>query len=69
MSMVGSSVVLSALGQFLLAILLCGSTSDMNGELGGPRESVLFVSLCTVSRVAGDSMLSTRRYMVVIVVK
>jgi hypothetical protein len=43
-SIVGSSVVLSAFNQFLLAILLCGSTSDTNGELGGPRESVLLVS-------------------------
>jgi hypothetical protein len=51
-----TSVVLSAFNQSLLAILLVGSTWDMKGELEGS----LFVSLCTVSRVAGESMSSTR---------
>jgi hypothetical protein len=59
-STVGSSMAFAVLGHCLLAILLCGSTSETNGELGGPRRSMLLVSLCTVSRAAGDSMLLMR---------
>jgi hypothetical protein len=58
-----TSVVLSAFNQSLLAILLVGSTWDMKGELDGS----LFVSLCTVSREAGESMLSTRYDMSLVV--